>query len=499
MEMKRSKNNTWLFILMIISQIMLTGLLVQWLRSQWNDEKESFQKDINRKFLDCVDQVMDSMLVKHLIVPVLHDTVANKEVAKGIIRMKPADGLKESQHITAFINDRNGQKHTMVTITLPDTGKTARRNDIEFSTYDSTEKKMLLRSVKLIIRQTEDSVGKKNRFDHIISIVPDTILLKKLLINKLGSQDASFKILWLADSSKNKSDIKGPVMYFKTNLFEKPLHVEIIHYQGAILKSILAQILFALVLLISTGAAFFFTYRNLRKQEALNDLRNDFINNISHELKTPVSTVSVALEALKTFDRKNDPAKSDEYLDIAFSEMKRLDQLISQILNTSILEDNAGYLKPEDADLVSLTKDVLNSMQVRFVQRKARVEFSASQEKITLRLDKLHIQGVLINILDNSLKYCRENPVIQVTLEQGKNEVYLKISDNGPGIPKEYLLKVFDKFFRVPKGDIHNIKGYGLGLSFADMVMKNHSGSISVRNKDEGGCEFTLIFKGEQA
>jgi signal transduction histidine kinase len=496
--MKGSKNNTWLFILMIISQIMLAGLLVQWLRSQWNDEKESFQKDINQKFIECVDQVMDSMLVKHLIVPVLHDTIFTEEVSKGSDKLKSVDGSKENHRITAFINDKAGQKHTMVTISLPDTGKAIRREDVSFSTYDSTEKKMLLRSVKLIIRQTEDSVGKKNRFNHIISIVPDTILLKKLFENKLGYPETRFNIVWIADSLKNKSDIKGPAMYFKTNLFEKPLHVEIIHYQGIILKSILAQIMFALVLLISTGAAFFFTYRNLRKQEALNTLRNDFINNISHELKTPVSTVSVALEALKTFDRKNDPSKSDEYLDIAFSEMKRLDQLISQILNTSILEDNAGYLKPEKTDLVSLTKDVLSSMQVRFDQIKAKVEFSASPEKIILNLDKLHIQGVLINILDNSLKYCRENPEIKVALEQGKSHVNLIISDNGPGIPKEYLSKVFDKFFRVPKGDIHNIKGYGLGLSFADLVMKNHSGSISVRNKNEGGCEFTLIFRREQ-
>lgn len=496
--MKGSKDKTWLFILMIISQIMLAGLLAQWLRSQWNDEKESFQKDINQKFIECVDQVMDSMLIKHLIVPVLHDTVFKEKVSQGSHKLNPADASKESQRITAFINEKDGQKHTMVTISLPDSGSAIRREDVAFSTYDSTEKKMLLRSVKLIIRQTEDSVGKKNRFDHIISIVPDTILLKKLFKDKLGYPGTRFDIRWVEDSSKNKSDIKGPVMYFRTNLFEKPLHVEIIHYQGIILKSILAQLLFALVLLISTGAAFFFTYRNMRKQEVLNNLRDDFINNISHELKTPVSTVSVALEALKSFDRKNDPSKSDEYLDIAFSEMKRLDQLISQILNTSILEDNKGYLTPEEADLVSLTKDVLNSMQIRFAQRMAKVEFSASQEKIFLKLDKLHIQGVLINILDNSLKYCSENPVIKVSLEQGNSEVNLLISDNGPGIPKEYLSKVFDKFFRVPEGNIHNIKGYGLGLSFADLVMKNHSGSISVRNKDEGGCEFTLIFRREQ-
>ena len=125
----------------------------------------------------------------------------------------------------------------------------------------------------------------------------------------------------------------------KQMFLSKPVNVEITHYQMVILKRISPQILFALTLLILTAAHSFSHGRSLKKQETLNTLRNDFISNISHELKTPVSTVSVALEALKNFDRLKDPAKSNEYLDIAFNEMKRLDLLISQVLNTSVLED----------------------------------------------------------------------------------------------------------------------------------------------------------------
>lgn len=230
--------------------------------------------------------------------------------------------------------------------------------------------------------------------------------------------------------------------------------------------------------------------------ETLNILRNDFISNISHELKTPVSTITVALEALKDFDRIKDPVKSNEYLEIAFNEMKRLDKLVTQILNTSILDDKNQYLQIEETDLVLLTNEVLSSMQARFSKQGAKVEFKTDLMTCMLSIDRLHIQGVLLNLLDNSLKYTTGVPEILVRIEERKNNVLLAIRDNGPGIPDEYIRKVFDKFFRVPKGDTHDVKGYGLGLSFADLVMKHHSGSIGVRNLKEGGCIFTLVFPG---
>jgi signal transduction histidine kinase len=495
--MERSKNNTWLLILMIISQIMLTGLVAQWLRSQWQNEKEAFQKDINLKFTASVDQVMDSMLVKHLITPVLKDSTVNGDHLITFNKKVPP-GLKKIDHqITAYINDTGGQRHTMIAISIPDSDKSGPKENPEFSAYDSNEKKILLRSVKLIIRNSGgDSVGNWHHFNRMISSVPDTLMLKKLFETKLGGAGTKYDVIWISDSTKNKSDIKSPVMYFKTNLFEKPLHMEIIHYQKDILRNILPQVIFAVMLLLITAAAFFFTYRSLRKQEALNTLRNDFVRNISHELKTPVATVSVALDALKNFDKMNDRAKSNEYLGIAYNEMKRLDQLITEVLNTSVLEEQSGYLKPENADAVALIRNVLNSMAMRFEQTGAKVEFITDSPTCILTLDKLHIHGVLINLLDNSLKYSEGEPVISIRLEQHKS-VIIRVSDNGQGIPEEYISRVFDKFFRVPKGDTHDIKGYGLGLSFAKLVMEQHSGSITVKNKSEGGCEFTLTFPRE--
>lgn len=481
---------------MIISQIMLTGLLVQWLRSQWKEEKESFRKDLSSKFMESVDQVMDSMLVKHLIVPVLNDSSVNgnrlfhynKQISTNVT-------TTDSGRITAFVKDTTARKHTIISITIPDSSNGQGKENVVFSTFDSTEKNMLIRSVKLFINETGDTINKGDHFKHIISVVPDTSLLKKLFRKKTDLIKPGINIIWISDSGKGKYGTKIPMMNFRTTIFDKPINVGIVHYQRVLLRRITSQILFAFALLAFTGTAFFLMYKSLRKQELLNNLRNDFVSNISHELKTPVSTVTVALEALKNFDRLKEPEKSVEYIDIAFNEMKRLDQLISRVLNTSVLESHGEYLKTENADLVALTREVLNSMQARFEKSGAKVEFEHSSEVIIIEIDKLYIHGVLFNLLDNSLKYSSDKPEILIRISENPGGADLAVSDNGPGIPKEYISRIFDKFFRVPKGDVHNIKGYGLGLSFADLVMQHHSGSISVRNKAEGGCEFKLSFR----
>jgi len=492
--MKKAKNNTWLLILMIISQIMLTGLLVQWLKLQWIDEKEALQKEVSRLFTESVNQVMDSLLVKHLIVPVMNDTSAGKEHLVRFNKEIPSDSTLNKRHITAMFNSEKPDREAVISIAIPGSPDTSQKDNISFNFYDSTERTFLLRSVKLIINQTGEPGGEWRQLSHMGSMVPDSALLKEVFENKITKVVDGVQVRWISESERKNVKSGGTKIYLGSNLFEIPFNAELSHFNSILLQGISAQIIFGLVLLILTGAAFFFTFRSLKKMELLNTLRNDFISNISHELKTPVSTVTVALEALKTFDRMKDPVKSDEYLRIAFNEMKRLDQLISQVLNTSILEDQSQYLKLEKGDLVNLIREVLTSMQVRFDQNKASVEFNPVEESCSLYLDKLHIQGVLINLLDNSLKYNNSNAEIRIDIITKERSVLLTVSDNGPGIPDEYISKVFDKFFRVPKGDRHDVKGYGLGLSFAELVMRHHSGSISVRNLDKGGCEFTLTF-----
>ena len=261
---------------------------------------------------------------------------------------------------------------------------------------------------------------------------------------------------------------------------------------GYMLGKLKLPILFSLLLLGVTIAAFVMLYRNMIKQHRLSALKNEFISNITHELKTPIATVGVAIEALKNFNALDDPQRTKEYLDISQNELQRLNLLVDKVLKLSVFENKAIELKKEVFDLKQLTEEIMNSMKLQFEKYRANVSLQAEGGRYTLEADKLHITSVIYNLLDNALKYSQENPVIEVKILSHTEHVSLMVKDNGIGIPPEYKGKVFEKFFRVPMGDKHNIKGYGLGLSYVSEIAARHQGYITVESELGKGSTFTV-------
>jgi signal transduction histidine kinase len=266
------------------------------------------------------------------------------------------------------------------------------------------------------------------------------------------------------------------------------------HITPYLLGQLWPQILFVLLLLGISASALIIAYRSLLKQVTLNSLRNDFIANISHELKTPVSTVKLALEALQKFDLKQDPKVSDEYLHMASRETDRLEGLVARVLQHQALEDEESLMNQEYCDLNLLMASAAKAMAIPIRENQASVELNESPTPCMVQADPLYLEGIIMNLLDNSLKYAGPKPRIQLIARCDDGLKRLVVKDHGPGIPEEFKNQVFDKFFRIPSGDRHNVKGYGLGLNFAAQVMAKLGGSISFRNPVEGGCEFVLEF-----
>lgn len=259
-----------------------------------------------------------------------------------------------------------------------------------------------------------------------------------------------------------------------------------------VLSEISPQILFSFVLTAITSLAFIFMYRSIRSHQRLMEIKNDFISNITHELKTPVTTVSVALEALRNFKGLEDPLRTEEYLNIAQSELNRLTILTDKILKTAVFENKGVNFEPETVDLYKTLEQVLHSMKLVFEKQKAKVTFEKSGDAFTISGGSVHLTNVIYNLLDNALKYSTGEPVISVSLVGNQGQVILKIADKGIGIPKEYNKRIFEKFFRVPAGDIHNVKGYGLGLSYVESVVRSHKGRIEVESEYGKGSTFTI-------
>lgn len=259
-----------------------------------------------------------------------------------------------------------------------------------------------------------------------------------------------------------------------------------------LLRKITPQILFSVFLIAFTTAAFIFLYRNLASQRRLTEMKNDFISNITHELKTPIATVSVAVEALRNFGGIQSPERTKEYLDISASELQRLGLLVDKVLKLSLFENRELDLKKEPVDLKELLQEVLNTMKLQFEKCHATIHLEIQGHYFLINADRLHITSVIYNLLDNALKYSKEKPDITVQLKHDTDFVVLAVADKGIGIPAGFTGKIFDKFFRVPTGDHHNIKGYGLGLSYVSHVVNRHGGSIGVESEPGKGSTFTV-------
>lgn len=258
-----------------------------------------------------------------------------------------------------------------------------------------------------------------------------------------------------------------------------------------ILKRISSAILFSVFLVGFTLLSFLLLYRNLLRQRRLADIKNEFISNITHELKTPIATVSVAIEALRNFSASLDPQRTKEYLDISANELQRLSLLVDKVLKLSMFEKKEIELKYEPLNVRQLVDEVTSSMRLQFEKRKAVVNIHAESTG-SMEGDRLHLVSVLFNLLDNALKYSTDKPVIDISIKEAENTVRLVIADSGIGIPAEYHGRIFEKFFRVPHGNVHNAKGYGLGLSYVAHVVDQHKGNIKVESNEGGGSRFVI-------
>lgn len=252
------------------------------------------------------------------------------------------------------------------------------------------------------------------------------------------------------------------------------------------------QVIGSLALIGLLITVFVFMYQNLRRQQRLADMKNEFISNITHELKTPIATVNVAIEALRNFNAIQNPEKTKEYLDISGAELQRLGLLVDKVLKLSMFEKDAVHMQLEMLDLQQLIQEMVQTMRLQFDKVHAAVQVETEGQYFTIQADRMHMISVVYNLLDNALKYSEGKPVITIKLISKSPQIYLQIADQGIGIPKAYQQKVFEKFFRVPSNDRHNAKGYGLGLSYVAHIVQQHGGQITVTDNQPKGSVFTV-------
>lgn len=347
--------------------------------------------------------------------------------------------------------------------------------------------------------------GSNNLFARVDSNLLDTLLSEELANRGL---DIPYHYGILHEPTKdmklsvvdNRNDTEGiknsdlKVNLFPTDLNQKEFYLAI-DFPGK-KKYLTSQAIVPLtasgLLLIIVIFCFAYAIMVILRQKKLSEIKNDFVNNMTHEFKTPIATVSLATEALQDDDIKGNKTIVDRYVQVIRDENKRLGLQVEKVLQIASLDKKDFRLKVEQADLHDIIEKALVNINILVEKRGGQITSQLLASTALLEADKVHLTNIIYNLLDNANKYSPEAPQIHIRTDNISTGIILKISDKGIGMSKESIEKIFDKFYRVSTGNVHDVKGFGLGLSYVKNIVDMHHGTINVKSEVGQGSTFKI-------
>ena len=246
------------------------------------------------------------------------------------------------------------------------------------------------------------------------------------------------------------------------------------------------------VILIVLAFSFWFLIRTILKQKTLEEMKSDFTNNITHELKTPIAVAYAANDALLNFNQAEEKAQRDKYLRICQEQLQRLSGLVEQILSMSMERRRTFRLHPEEFAIRDILETLIEQHKLK-AESSVHISVDIEPEDLSVLADRTHFSNIISNLIDNAVKYSKEQAELAISCRQTGQKIVINVTDRGIGIPYDKQKHIFDKFYRVPTGNLHNVKGYGLGLFYVRSMVEKHGGTITVKSEPGKGSTFTII------
>lgn len=425
-----------------------------------------------------------------------------------------ADGnslvAKQTISYTDSTNEDTLHSHTE---TMVDTIKTVTGDDTEAEAIASSESgldvllkkqdslKELVASIQQGIHSGVDSYIDINlqRYDSLLtnSLKEHNLFLPHhtLLIYSGNNMDSTMTYVDTLGIAGDSSYIPSPkaIRYdYEFNRYGSQRYQLIIEPVGALVwKQMTGILVTSFVILLILGFSFWFLIRTLLKQKTLDEMKSDFTNNITHELKTPIAVAYAANDALLNFNQAEEKSKRDQYLRISQEQLQRLSGLVEQILSMSMERRKTFRLHPEEINLNGLITPLMEQHQLK-AGKPVRIKLEMEPETLTIVADRTHFGNIISNLIDNAVKYSKEQAELTISCQQTGQRVIISVADRGIGIPWDKQKHIFDKFYRIPTGNLHNVKGYGLGLFYVKSMVGKHGGTITVKSEPGKGSTFTI-------
>ncbi|HTM91873.1 MAG TPA: HAMP domain-containing sensor histidine kinase [Flavisolibacter sp.] len=266
--------------------------------------------------------------------------------------------------------------------------------------------------------------------------------------------------------------------------------------KGLVFKDMTSRIVVAVVFTLIIVSAFYLTVGTMIRQKKLSEIKNDFINNMTHEFKTPIATISLAVDAIRNEKVQRDTAKLGYFSSIIKEENQRMNRQVETILKSALMDRQEVQLNLKPLHVHEIIRDVADNFILRLQEKQGMLETDLSATEDLIEGDEVHISNLVTNLMDNAVKYSKENvpPVIRLVTSSNNKKFIIRIEDNGIGMSRETLKRIFEKFYRAHTGNIHNVKGFGLGLNYVKNVVEAHEGIIKAESTLGKGSCFTIEF-----
>ena len=307
-------------------------------------------------------------------------------------------------------------------------------------------------------------------------------------VSLIRDNDTAKNFMWsLGLVSPSGSDIENV-------LPEESLTIIVPNYKNIVYQSLRVPILSAIIFTIIIITAFYLTVRTMLKQKKISEIKNDFINNMTHEFKTPIATISLAVDALRNEKVISNKEKMNYFSTIIKEENRRMNRQVETILKAALLDKQEVQLLLRPMHAHDIIGDVADNFSLQLEDRNGKIELELNAENDFIEADEVHFSNLVNNLIDNAIKYSKDDqpPVIKISTASTNKSIIIAIEDNGIGMTKETAKRVFEKFYRAHTGNIHNVKGFGLGLSYVKTMVEAHGGNIKVDSILGKGSSFTM-------
>ncbi|EAY26482.1 sensor protein RprX [Microscilla marina ATCC 23134] len=527
--MKTRKKLNYIIFLMSVALIGLIGLQIYWVNTSLKIKKERFNQDVHQALSNLVrklekretayavgNRFFNTKGSRYPHPQQFYNIIASGNRKFNVLRKsktKKNHSKVELQHSWTL---SEGGEDTTFTLNVSSKSNPRLKQILHPQEVtvvnDDSSKKVHVKASSVMLVIDELLSKRKPLHQRISQELLDSLLHIELLskgidipyrFNVVTQQNGQYRYVFhpqkpiqYSNPQQALSQVNYATILFPNDISPQPnkLLVDFPAENTFVIKQMWTVLASAFVFIALIIFCFTFAVNTILKQKKMSDMTKDFINNMTHEFKTPIATVSLACQAMQDPDIQQLPGQVNRYMGMIKEENDRLGQQVEKVLQIARLDREDFKLNISEVDVHQSIAKAVRNIQIQVEKRGGMLHTALNAEQACIYADEIHLTNMIINLLDNANKYSPDHPEITIETQSNERGIRVMISDKGQGISKEVINKVFDKFYRVPTGNIHDVKGFGLGLSYVKTMVDAHQGEIQVKSEPAKGSTFTLFF-----